>query len=103
MKLLRQTLSRAARPGLRSMVACVLARECDGPVPEPEVQKTAEALEERILAMPAHLSAGMLGLTTLFDASGVLRGSRASKIGFGSIGAKLCVLCHIIVDFCHTG
>jgi hypothetical protein len=44
------------------------------------VQKTAEALEERILAMPAHLSAGMLGLTTLFDASGVLRGSRASKM-----------------------
>ena len=62
------------------MVTCVVARECEGEAPETGVQASARALEDRILGMPTHLSAGMLGLTALFDISGLLKGQRAAQM-----------------------
>ena len=44
-----------------------------------ELEKTAQALQTRILEMPAHLSVGMLGLTALFDLSGLVQGQELSK------------------------
>jgi len=80
MNLLRPILMRTARPGLHSLVRCVLVRECEEEPPRALAEASADALEERILGMPTHLSIGMMGLTAAFDVSGILRGSRASKM-----------------------
>jgi hypothetical protein len=80
MSLIRKSLTRSARPGLQALVSCVLARECEATPDPQDVRETAIALEIRIAGMPAHLSLGMLGLTALFDASGFLKGRRASKM-----------------------
>ena len=80
MNLLRPILLRTARPGLHSLVRCVLHRECEQEAPRELAEASADALEERILGMPAHLSLGMLGLTAAFDFSGLVRGSRAAKM-----------------------
>jgi len=61
------------------MVRAVLVRECETDVAAVNVEQTAEALKTRILEMPTHLSLGMLGLTTLFDVSGILQGQRSSQ------------------------
>jgi hypothetical protein len=80
MQLIQKALCRSARPGLHALVACVIARECEDH-PEPKnIKDTAQTLEERIVGMPTHLSIGMLGLTALFDASGLLKGRRSSKM-----------------------
>lgn len=80
MQLIQKALCRSARPGLQALVACVISRECED-LPEPkDIEETSKTLEERIVGMPTHLSIGMLGLTTLFDASGLLKGSRSSKM-----------------------
>ena len=80
MTLLRPILLRTARPGLKSLVKCVLERECEESPPQDLCEASSEALEERIVGMPTHLSIGMLGLTALFDASGLVRGKRASRM-----------------------
>lgn len=80
MDLLRPILLRTARPGLHSLVRCVLHRECENEAPRDLAEASADALEERIVGMPAHLSIGMLGLTAAFDFSGLIRGQRAAKM-----------------------
>jgi hypothetical protein len=80
MSLIRKSLTRSARPGLQALVGCVLTRECESAPAPQHVQETAQALEIRIAGMPTHLSLGMLGLTALFDASGLFKGCRASKM-----------------------
>ena len=80
MDLLRPILLRTARPGLHSLVRCVLYRECEAEAPRDLAEASAEALEQRILGMPTHLSIGMLGLTAAFDLSGLLKGTRAAKM-----------------------
>lgn len=89
MSLIRKSLNRGARPGLQALVGCVLARECES-APDPQhVQEATEALEIRIAGMPTHLSLGMLGLTALFDASGLLKGCRASKMDLETCAALM--------------
>ena len=62
------------------MVACVIERESPAQAGADDIEKTAVLLEERIHGMPAHLSIGMLGLTSLFEISALLKGKRASKM-----------------------
>ena len=79
-RLLQKSLLACARPGMRAMVGAVLLRECEEPAAQADVRQSAKALEERIQGMPTHLGLGMLGLTALFDVSGILRGKRASQL-----------------------
>jgi len=79
-RLLRKALAHTARPGLKGLVSCVIERESPTNVSATEIEHTASLLEERIHGMPAHLSIGMLGLTSLFELSALVKGKRASKL-----------------------
>ena len=78
-RLLQRGLVACAQPGLKAMVGAVLYRECETDIGSTELERTAQALQTRILEMPAHLSVGMLGLTALFDFSGLVQGQRSSE------------------------
>ena len=80
MRVFRKALTLTARPGLKGLVSCVIEQESPTQISTDDIEHTASLLEERIHGMPAHLSIGMLGLTSLFEISALVKGKRASKL-----------------------